>query len=443
MSMNENQIKKIILIISDTHRAKNVGLYGASPSPTPVVDTLGRKGVVFSNTYTSITKTDSSVTAMMMGKYPMSSGFISHGKWTIQKQAQNLSKFSMLAEILQKNNYFTAAVDFFGRWHKRGFSYYSGKVIKDINEKKIAGKNLPFLESLRFLDGLFVRFLKRDFFVRFYYCFFPKPIVPYDPANAVVDHAIEILDKHKNKDLFLYVHFRDAHSPYVRPKGLRSFLFDSVEDRYNAEIHFMDQQIGKLIKYVEKTGDLNETLIIFTADHGESLIEHDIYIAHHDPYEVVIKVPLIFYNPTFKPRKIDSFVQNIDIFPTILEILGVNVPQDIDGKSLLSLIKGKSKKMREYIFFDDNLFGEYIIKKSRRKLGVRFGNFKYIRTLEGKDEDLFSPIPFNTKIVKEELFDLANDPEEQRNLNPTRKDILKKLRKILEAQISFLAKKRN
>lgn len=431
-------LKNIIFIIADTLRAKNVGLYGANPSPTPIIDDLGRRGIVFTNTYTSITKSDPSITAIMTGRYPMSTGLISHGKWIIKDQERALRKVPFLSEILKNKGFKTAAIDYFGRWHKRGFSYYSGKIVKDVEEKKIAGRNIAFLEYLRFLDGLSFRFLKRDFFARFYYCFFSKVVVPRDPADAVVNDAIKVINRYKDKKLFLYIHFRDPHSPFIRPKGMRSFLSDSIEDRYNAEVHFMDEQIGRLIQHLERTKELDKTLIIFTADHGESLTEHNIYIAHHDPYEVVVKVPLIFYNVRLGIKKIETLVQNIDIFPTILELFGIGQPKRIDGVSLAPLIRGVTRKGRDFVFFDDNLFGEHIIKKSRRKLGVRFKNYKYIKTLQGKEEDLFQPIPVNVRVVKEELYDLARDPEENNNLIKSLRNITIKLENTLQAQIDSL-----
>lgn len=439
--MNIKNLKNVIFIISDTHRAKNVGLYGAKPTPTPEIDKLGEKGILFANAYTSITKSDPSITAIMTGKYPMSTGLISHGSWIIGKQEQKLKNIPFLAEILRENGFKTAAIDYFGRWHKRGFSYYSGKIIKDIEEKKIAGNNIEFIEYLRYLDAIFFKIFKRDFFVRFYYCFFPKVIIPRDPADTVIDDAIKVLENFKKEKLFLYVHFRDPHSPYVRPKGLRSFIFDSIEDRYNAEIKFMDSQVGRLVRKLEKLGDLDKTLIVFTADHGENLTEHNIYIAHHDPYEEVVKIPLIFYNPNFHFKKIKSFVCNIDIFPTILDFLKIPVAQNIDGKSLLPLINGKSTKLRNFVFFDDNLFGKYSLRKSRRKLGVRVDNYKYIRTIRGKDQDIFQPFPVNYRVAQEELYDLNVDPMEKNNLAVINKGILSRLRSVLDYQIKSLKSK--
>ena len=139
-------IKNIIFIIADTLRAKNVGLYGARPTPTPVLDSLGKRGIVFTNAYTTITKSDPSITAIMSGRYPISTGLISHGRWIIKNQERRLKKIPLLAEILQKQGFKTAAIDYFSRWHTRGFSYVSGKIVKDVDQNKIAGRNIDFLE---------------------------------------------------------------------------------------------------------------------------------------------------------------------------------------------------------------------------------------------------------------------------------------------------------
>ncbi len=431
-------IKNIIFIIADTTRAKNVGLYGARPTPTPVLDSLGKRGIVFTNAYTTITKSDPSITAIMSGRYPISTGLISHGRWIIKNQERRLKKIPLLAEILQKQGFKTAAIDYFSRWHTRGFSYVSGKIVKDVDQNKIAGRNIDFLEYLRLLDSILFRIIKRDFFIRFYYSFFPNPIVPYDPADVVIDEAIKVFRSNKNKKNFIYIHFRDPHSPYIRPKGLRSFLFDSNEVRYDAEIHYMDQEIGRLLKHLKVSGELDKTLFVLTADHGESLSEHNIYIAHHDPYEVVVKIPIILYYAKYRPGKIGAFVQNIDIFPTILELLGIDQLKGTDGMSLVPLISRSTKKGRDFVFFDDNLFGEYLIRKSRRKLGIRFKNYKYIKTLVGRDEDLFAPIPANTRVVKEELYDLRSDPEELNDLSHRKRDIMDQLDGMLQAQIDTL-----
>lgn len=433
--MKKKNISKIIFIIADTLRAKNVGLYGKKPSPTPNTDKLGEEGVVFQNAYTTSTKTESSITAIMSGKYPLSSGLISHGKWLSKKQEKNLEKTLFLADILRREGYKTAAVDWFPRWQSRGFDYYSGKIIKDLDLTGMVNDTIFFLRFLRLLDVLSVKILKKDFFTRFYYTFFKNPKIPYDPADIVVDEAIKILRENKKNKLFLYLHFRDPHFPHIRPKGLEAYLFDSFEKRYDAEIAFMDEQIFRLITYLQQE-NMEETLILFTADHGESLNEHGITIAHRGLYDNVVKIPLIIKHSSFPARKIGTLVQNLDIFPTILECLGIPLPKKIDGKSLLPLIFGKKTAIRNYAFFEDISFGELKLKKSTRKRGIRRGDYKYIETLEGKNEDLFAVFPTKkTTIVRRELYDLKENSEEKENLIEKKTIIARKLESKLKKLI--------
>jgi arylsulfatase A-like enzyme len=119
-------------------------------------------------------------------------------------------------------------------------------------------------------------------------------------------------------------------------------------------------------------------------------------------------------------------------------MLGIDKSEGIDGMSLVSLMKGKTKKGRDFIFFDDNLFGEYFIRKSRRKLGLRHKNYKYIKTLVGADVDLFRPIPENTRVSGKELYDLREDPEEENNIYVKNNRISVRLERMLERKIEEL-----
>lgn len=415
--MKNKKIKKVVFIIADTLRAYNVGVYGKNPSPTPVIDKLASQGIIFENAYTTSTKTEPSITAIMSGKYPISLGLISYGKWINNKQLRNLKKTVFLAEILKSHGWETAAVAWTPNWCKRGFNYYSGKLIKNVNLQKIYHDSLFLLKFLRLLDIISIKLTRRDFFVRFCYSFLNSFPVPYDPADVVSDKALEYLKEECKGKLFLYIHFRDPHFPHVRPKSLKSYIFDSLEKKYDAEISFMDRQIGRLIDFLEKEKLNEETLIVFTADHGENLWRHNITLAHRGLYNTVVKVPLIMKHESLPVKKINEIVQTIDIFPTLLDLLGIKYARKIDGISLVPLIKGKKEKTRGYSFFEDISFGEMKIKKSHRKRGISIGDYKYIETLRGKNEDLFNAIPGGEAICKErEVYNVRKDKWEKNNL---------------------------
>jgi|GEM_PF-532413 len=435
-----NKPKKILFIVADTMRAKNVGIYNKNKkSFTPNIDRLAKEGVLFENAYASITKTDPSITSMMSGRYPVSLGLVSHGEWLSESEEESLKKVPFLSEKLKKHGYKTSAVDWMIRWHKRGFDYYSGKLIQDFEATDLVLDKLPIFRYLRFLDIATVKLFKRDFFVRFYYCFFKNPKIPYDPADKVIDKAIDIIKSNKEKNLFLYLHLWDAHLPYTKPKGLKSYLFDSLEGRYNYEIEFLDQQVGRLVEYLKEIGQFEDTLFVLTADHGESLYEHGIPLAHRGLYEEVVKVPLILSHGSFPVSKISSFVQHVDIAPTILDFLGIDLPEHIEGKSLIPLINKKQKSIRDYVYFEDLSYGEYGIKKSERKRGVRKGTYKYIQTLTGPDKKLFTISPSeDAHLETEELYDVSKDPKETNNFADSEKKTKEDLRELLDSHILTL-----
>ena len=119
------------------------------------------------------------------------------------------------------------------------------------------------------LDKLSVKILKREIFIRFYYAFFKSAVKHYDDAETIVNKAIKILQKRTSKPKFLYLHFWDAHAPHTLPKGLKSYLTDTVEDTYQAEINFIDSQLGRLNKFLQDTNQYDSTLFVLTGDHGE------------------------------------------------------------------------------------------------------------------------------------------------------------------------------
>ncbi len=433
---------KIIFIIAESTRVQNVGLYGRTPSPTPNIDKLGGEGVVFNNAYNACTKTDSSFASILSGKYPLSLGFISHGKFTPAYQKENLKDARFLTDILKKQGYKTVAYDWLTRCqHSKTFDYFSGKIRKEVNGVPLHKNN--FFLYMQMLDSLSIKFTKRDLFSRFYYSFVPNAKVPGDPEDLLVDKAVNVLEKTKDNNLFLFLHFYAPHFPYIRSKGLKSFMFSSLEDRYVVDLSFLDKQIGRLLNYLRKD-EFEDSLIIFTSDHGESLYEHGIPIAHRGVYENVVNIPLIIKHPSLPAKRIDSIVQQIDLLPTILELLGISAPDDIDGKSLIPLINGEKADLRDYAFFEDISYGQLKIKKSSRIRGVRMDNYKYIQTLRGEDEDLFSVFPSkNVVIAKEELYDLKNDSHEYNNLIAKERNVVMQYKSKLETIVSTLENKRN
>lgn len=121
--------------------------------------------------------------------------------------------------------------------------------------------------------------------------------------------------------------------------------------QYDGEIRYVDDSIGEILDRLEKHSLINDTLIVITSDHGETFGKPKILFDHGDISEPVIRLPLIFYNPVLEDSlKIDCFVQGIDIAPTIIDMLGLKIPINIDGISILPLINGEMDKLRNRVY---------------------------------------------------------------------------------------------
>jgi arylsulfatase A-like enzyme len=426
------QRPNIIFIIADAVRARNLTCYGY-PKPTSTsIEKWAKQGVLFENAFSCTSATDSSLTSIFSGKYPVSHGIISHGDQISTREIRELraTGTTFLPEMAKQWGYVTIAVDWLGRWHKRGYDWYNGVSNQDSILAKIRSKVPNSLGQItrqlmyRFNISKAINTNKKD-------------------AEAVTNQAIDLIRKHRNQKFFLFIHYWDAHTPYNPPKGWaekfyteksgypkieallneirnpewRRYLKRSIGNaktaaeviaKYDAAIAFMDHQVGRLTEFIDEQGLSNETLIVLTSDHGESLTEHGIYFAHHGLYDVNVHVPLIMTYPGVFPKgkRIDCLIQHVDILPTILHILGDNGQPTIDGKSLIPVIMGEVEQICSAVLLEEAY--------TQRKRAIRTENFKYIYALS------------KTKAVcrhcgkmhgdLEELYDLNNDPEEIRNI---------------------------
>jgi arylsulfatase A-like enzyme len=188
---------------------------------------------------------------------------------------------------------------------------------------------------------------------------------------------------------FLWAHLYDAHRPYDPPEP---FASRHASDPYVGEIAYADAQIGRLVQALERRQRLDRTIVIVAGDHGESLGEHGERDHGILIYENVVRVPLIVRIPGAAPGRIHSVVRLIDVMPTVLELLRLPIPR-IDGVSLMELMSGGGEEREAYSE------SEY-----PRRLG-----WSPLRALrDGRFKVIDAPRP--------ELYDLQDDPYEERNL---------------------------
>lgn len=419
----------ILFIVIDALRARNLGCYGYPISISPNIDNLAEGGVLFEDGYSCSNVTDASLTTIFSGKYPMSHGILSHGKRVGKKDIRKLNELGIrfLPEILKAKGYTTLAVDFLGKWHKRGYDYYS-EMLREANPV-----SFPLKKIETFLSTMSRR-----------YASFKKSTI-IDDAQLVTAQAKLLIEKNLDKNFFLFVHYWDTHGPYAPPvRFYQKVVSEGMENgiltllsrlskvrysrrmlkqeitRYLASIAYIDNEIGMLIDALENYGIQHQTFIVLTSDHGESLTEHGIYFSHHGLYDVTIHVPLIFNHPTLPKKRVKGFIQHSDLVPTILDFLGMEY-DDFDGKSAMPLIYGKTSQLHSAVYAEEAHY--------ERKRAIRTRDYKYIYALSKKGAICRACRRIHGGI--EELYDLNKDPEEVHNIIEEEVELASRLKESL------------
>ncbi|MCX7974475.1 MAG: sulfatase-like hydrolase/transferase [Candidatus Aminicenantes bacterium] len=365
-----------IIITVDTLRADRLHCYGFEAIDTPTIDNLAKRGVKFDHCIAQTPLTLPSHTTILTGTLPLFHGVRDNGGFIVPPQLVTL------AEIFNEAGYDTAA--FIGayvldsRWGlDQGFDYYFDQF------------------DLSKFEKISLSMVQR-------------------PANEVIDHTLKWLEAKKDFPFFLWIHLYDPHTPYEPPE----FWAQKYSGHpYLGEIAFTDHEINRLWVFLENNHLLEQTVIIFTSDHGESLGEHKESTHGFFLYEGAIHVPLIFVTPfsQFRGLSIKQTVSLTDIMPTILEMAGLKSPPSIQGKSLLPYFHNPKRKRRELVY------SETFYPR------LHFG-WSELRSLQdGHWKLILAPEP--------ELYDLRSDPKEKNNLAYQEKKKLAQLQKEAEQYI--------
>ena len=217
---------------------------------------------------------------------------------------------------------------------------------------------------------------------------------------------------------------QDFKQRKLQGKELAEWKFQRYMKDYLSVIHSVDRNIGRILQYLEEAGLLENTLIVYTSDQGFYMGEHG-WFDKRFMYQESYRTPLVMRLPDGQKGTIDQLVQNIDYAPTFLELAGIDIPDDIQGVSLLPLLKGeKPKEWRKSLYYHFYEYpGEHTV---RRHYGVSTDRYKLIH--------------FYNDIDEWELFDLKKDPHEMNNLynTPDYQDIIKELKEeLIRLQIQY------
>lgn len=348
-------MRNVLIVTLDTTRADLLAAYGSNKVETPALDRLSREGVVFEQATSPVPLTLPAHASLFTGLLPPHHGVRDNVDSPLG------DSYTTLAEVLRENGARTAA--FVGsavvdgrRGLAQGFDIYSDGQHGNRNPR-----------------------LRR-------------------PANMVVDEATAWITRRQTSPFFAWVHFYDAHAPYLLPEPYRTMYEDAP---YLGAMAFMDAQLQRLLRLLDQRQLTEHTLVIVVADHGESLGDHGedghgIFV-----YQSTLHVPLIVRAPGLSSKRVPDLVRLVDVMPTVLDLRGL--PQRAaDGVSLVPLMTGRIAHLNLDAYSESMYPRRFGWAELR---AIRADRFKFVK----------APRP--------ELYDLEKDPTEERNIYDERSDL--------------------
>jgi len=361
----------VLLITIDTIRPDRLSCYSTKHLKTPRIEAFASKSVVFDRAFAHNPTTLPSHANILLGTTPLHHGVHANANF------KAAGDFLTLAEYLKEKGYATGA--FIGAFPldsrfglSQGFDVY--------DESYPSGPSNAFA-------------------------------APERRAEEVIESAIDWLVSQKSK-WFSWIHLWDPHTMYAPPEP---YLTQFKDDPYSGEVAYVDFELGKLFDYLKNRGFLENTVIILTGDHGESLGEHGEATHNYFAYNSTIWVPLIIAAPGLDPGRFADNVCHTDIFPTVCDLLQTDKPPFLQGISLYPLFSGKKIKKRQiYIESLDPFYN---------------GGAAPLRGfIEENKKFLDSPIP--------EYYDLDSDFNEENNI-VQRIDLKKHQKKLKDLMDKF------
>ena len=429
----------VLFLIADDLRGGTLGIDGDPHNATPHLDALARQGVRFTRAYCNAPVCTASRQSLLTGRLPHAVGV------TLLPTALP-EKALTLAEWLGNLGYETAA---FGKMHfnsqlKHGFQERAD--IPQWNQWLRAhppeggDKRRPWrpfvdpasqwLNAACLDSGL--------------------PEASTDSAY-LANQAIDYLKQRHDNPFFLVVSLYDPHSPFRFPRELagkfrpsdfkapavsdedrkhRPLVFKDLTDKdaqgiqaaYYSSVNHLDNQVGRVLDALEASGQASNTLVVFLGDHGYMLGEHGRF-EKHCFYEPAVRAPLLMRWEGHLPtgRTVDGMVEFVDIFPTVLDLLGIASPGDLHGRSLSPLLRGEPGATGRDVVFSEYLENEEAMVRSERfKLIVGTGNRK-------REDGYITADPTPGPYMR--LFDEVADPGETKDLSrdPALRPVLENL----------------
>ncbi len=410
----------VVLIVVDALRAFNVGCYGYARETTPRIDALAREGVLFERAVAQAPYTWTSFGSLYTGKYPRRHGLLKMDP----TQRFNPKRNVTLQRILDQAGYRTGA-------------FMTGMIS---NASGLLDGFQTYFEAMVGRDPVrrasLWTFFRSELVI---HALWNKVRQAFDPT-LVPGTAVDWLEQNADGRFLAVIHLYSTHTPYDPPRRYDVFspgydgpierfttemaalleqgkasLGDEdrqrVADLYDAGVRFADDMIGRVVDELSRLGVLEETALVVTADHGEELGERGLY-EHDWMYNSNQLVPLVLRLPERRGarQRVPVPVELIDVLPTLLELAGLPVPEDIDGESLLPWIDGQRPKEDDAAYCENNFY-----------VSVQTRDWKLIMNRFGDPHD------------PPRLYHLAADPLERRDQSARYPEKLAEMTAILRA----------
>lgn len=442
----------VLFIISDDLTTTALSNYENTISYTPNIDHLASEGIRYTRAYCQSPVCGPSRASFMFGYYPAATE-----TYNMVSGRENVGNSrNSWAQLFKKNGYYTARVskifhmgvpgdiengtngtDDEASWTERFNS--PGPEWKAEGEAELLQKNPYGLKPKR--RGNVMEIVKAE----------GDDLIHSDGKTA--DKACELIRKHKDEPFFLAIGFVRPHVPFVAPESyfepypyeqmilppmvkndwddiptrginyvtsVNAKMSEEQEKKviagYYACVSYMDVQVGKILKTLEEEGLEDNTIVIFTSDHGYHLGEHRFWMKV-SLHEESVRVPLIIKVPGKAPGVCNSFAELLDMYPTVAELAGLEFSRHIQGKSLVSTIDDPSAKVRDMAF-------SVSVRKGEIAFLLRSPKWAYIQY----DENARSGI---------ELYDMEYDIKQYNNLanNPKYKNIVQDFQEKLKIKL--------
>ncbi|UCD29794.1 MAG: sulfatase-like hydrolase/transferase [Planctomycetota bacterium] len=438
----DNNKLNVLFIMTDQHNVRALGCYGSKEVKTPNLDRLAAHGVLFSNAFTQTGQCCPARYTIWTGRYAHSHGVRWNGV------VEPLEETTVV-EIFKKAGYETAC---FGKHHMIHYPIQHGfdEVLdwRDYGQWIIKNKIPNFKKHGDFLPGVLVG---------------GSPVgvthVTNDQAlpGYMTAQTLRFIGQNKNKPFFIHYSFEGPHTPYT-PSMPWAKMYDPdklilpgnfnyknesapaiikhLQQRYThmteqdhrktlayyyGLITQIDYNIGRVLDEIDRFGLADRTIVVFTTDHGDMATERRCWTKPACGHEATIHIPMIMRLPGVIPAGVvrEQLVGLIDLMPTLCDLADFEIPDKVQGKSLVPIMQGKSVEWRKVIFsevgYPGHTWGRVVTARTRRH--------KYVNH---ENAPVGKPV--------EEFFDLTNDPWEVKNEinNPRYLDIVNRLKKEIK-----------